>query len=89
MVGVSAGSVAMNVVSFTRRVTGIGRLVFFACAFSISARLIGLEADGVADVHAHDQMRTALQVEAAADRLRVVVGRDHRGGEADEDSQDQ
>src|SRR5882672_2423554 len=34
--GVSAGSVATNVVSFTRRVTGIGRLVFFACAFSIS-----------------------------------------------------
>ena len=33
-------------------------------------------------------MRTALQVEAAADRLRVVVGRYHRGGEADEDSQD-
>ena len=89
LVGVSAGSVATNVVSFTRRVVGIGRLVFFACAFSISDRLIGLEADGVADVDAHDQMRAALQVEAAADRLRVVLVGIDRGGEADEDSEDQ
>ena len=52
-------------------------------------RLVGLEPHGVADVHAHDQMRTALQVEAAANRLRVVFGRYRRGGKAHEDSEDQ
>ena len=76
-----AGGVAMNVVSLTRRVTGIGRLLFFDWAFSSLGRLIGLETDGVADVDAHDQMRAALQVEAAADRLRGDLGRNDGGDE--------
>src|SRR5207253_5303552 len=52
-------------------------------------RLIGLERDGVADVHAHDEMRAALEVEAAADRLGITLRRDDRDREDHEDRDDQ
>ncbi len=65
------------------------KVALFRLCLEHFRRLIGLQAYGIADVHAHDQMRTALQVEAAADRLGVVFARYDRPGKAHQDDQDQ
>ena len=72
-----------------RRVAGAGRLFFVRLRLERFHGLIDLEADGLADVHAHDQVRAALEIESAPDRLGVALRRDDRDREHHQHRDDQ
>ena len=79
----------MKDVSLTRRVAGAGMLCVAGLRAERVHGLIDFEAHGLVDVHPHDQVHAALEVEAALDRLGVVLRRDDGDGEHHQHGEDQ